>query len=119
MNPFNYYVAVLKKYVEFSGRASRAEYWYFVLINVVISFAISWILGNLAGQDTASLVSGLYSLAVLLPSLAVSARRMHDIGKSGWWLLIVLVPLIGPFWWLYLAVQPSGAKNAYGAAPKA
>jgi uncharacterized membrane protein YhaH (DUF805 family) len=74
------------KYADFSGRASRPEYWWFILFIILMSLAISLI---------SPLLSGLFSLATLLPSLAAAARRLHDTNRSGWWQLIVLVPLIG------------------------
>lgn len=107
----NHYVEVLKKYAVFSGRASRAEYWYFVLINFVISFLIGFIsrLVGLADSSGQSILSNIYSLAVLVPSIAVGVRRLHDVGKSGWFLLI-------PFYNLYLLIIAGTAgDNKYGA----
>src|SRR5438477_8362438 len=86
----NWYVKVLKEYTNFNGRAGRSEYWYFVLCNVIISF----VLGFLGGLIHTRLPANLYSLAVLLPSIAVGIRRMHDVGKSGWFLLIPIYNLI-------------------------
>lgn len=106
-------VSCFKKYVDFSGRARRSEFWYFSLFTALISF----ILGLIFGET--SIINGLFSLAILLPSLAVSWRRMHDIGKSGAWNLIILVPLVG---WIFLLVwdctnsQPSA--NRFGPCPK-
>ena len=117
----NYYTAVLQKYVDFSGRARRKEYWMFALMNFIITivlYGIDAIIGT--GSGGVGVLGGLYSLAVLLPTLAVGARRLHDIGKSGWWLLIALVPLIGGLYLLFLAVQDSNrGDNAYGPDPKA
>jgi len=118
---FNYYMEALRKYAVFSGRARRAEYWTFVLINAAVGIILS-IIGALAG-DSAALITGaissLYSLAVLLPSIAVGVRRLHDIGKSGWWLLIVLVPLIGWITLLIFALMNSQpGDNQYGPNPK-
>lgn len=107
----NHYVEVLKKYAVFSGRASRAEYWYFVLINFVVSFLIGFIsrLVGLADSSGQSILSNIYSLAVLVPSIAVGVRRLHDVGKSGWFLLI-------PFYNLYLLIIAGTAgDNKYGA----
>lgn len=105
----NYYLKVLQNYAIFSGRAGRSEYWYFVLINFVISIAIGFI-GGIIGT---SIVSNIFTLAVLVPSIAVGVRRMHDVGKSGWFLLI-------PIYNLILACT-DGVKgdNEYGADPKA
>ncbi|MCU0762682.1 MAG: DUF805 domain-containing protein [Hydrogenophaga sp.] len=98
------------QYARFAGRASRSEYWWWVLFVVLVSLALA-----LVGME---MVGAIFSLAVLLPSLAVGARRLHDIGKSGWWLLIYLVPLVGWLVLLYFAVQPSqSGSNEYGSAP--
>jgi uncharacterized membrane protein YhaH (DUF805 family) len=105
----NYYLAALRNYVGFSGRARRAEYWYFFLFNIIISF----VLGFVGGLLKTSLLGMAYSLAVLLPGIAVAIRRMHDVGKSGWFLLI-------PIYGLILALTPGDAgPNAFGADPKA
>ncbi|HEY8985897.1 MAG TPA: DUF805 domain-containing protein, partial [Streptomyces sp.] len=86
-----WYLDVLKKYAVFSGRARRQEYWMFALFNIVISIVLS-IIGSVLDLGILSII---YSLAVLLPSLGVSVRRLHDTGKSGWWILIALIPLAG------------------------
>jgi uncharacterized membrane protein YhaH (DUF805 family) len=112
----NWYLAVMKKYAVFAGRARRQEYWMFVLFNAIISVVIGAIEG-IAGSRGA--LGGIYSLAVLLPSLAVSVRRLHDINRSGWWLLISLVPLVGIIVLLVFAVQDSQeGENKYGPNPK-
>ena len=112
----NWYLEVLSKYAVFDGRARRKEYWMFVLFSIVISLVLAFIDG-LAG--TSSLIGGIYSLAVLIPSLAVSVRRLHDTDRSGWWLLIVLVPLIGAVVLLVFSVQDSTVgQNQYGMNPK-
>ena len=103
------------KYADFNGRASRPELWWWVLFVFLASAAAS-MLGQVA--------SGLFSLAVLLPNLAVTARRLHDIDRSGWWQLIVLIPLIGWILMIYWCVQPGREPNRFGppaatAAPAA
>ncbi|MDH6118418.1 DUF805 domain-containing protein [Kitasatospora sp. GAS204B] len=112
----NWYLAVLKNYVGFSGRARRQEYWMFVLINVVISIILE-IVDAAAGTN--GVISGLYTLAVLLPTLAVLFRRLHDTGRAGWWVLIGVIPLIGA---IVLIVFTAGAgqpeANQYGPNPK-
>ncbi|MBT4937406.1 DUF805 domain-containing protein [Candidatus Peregrinibacteria bacterium] len=106
----DYYLSVLKKYAEFSGRASRAEYWYFVLFNFIISVVIGYISGFL---------SIIYALGVFLPSLAVAARRLHDTNRSAWWLLIALVPLLGVIVLLvFMVLESDSGKNNYGDKPK-
>ncbi len=125
-----YYLDVIKNYVKFDGRARRKEYWMFVLFNVIFSFVASIIdsvaglnytsSGNSYGYASVGIISSLYSLAVLLPSIGVGIRRLHDIGKSGWWLLICLVPLAGPIWLLVLlATNGVVGENQYGSDPKA
>jgi len=112
----NWYLAVLKKYAEFGGRARRKEYWMFVLFNIIFAIAaivIDMILG------TYIVIYGLYMLAMLIPSLAVLVRRLHDIGKSGWWFFISLVPIIGGIWLLVLMLTDSQyGSNEYGENPK-
>jgi uncharacterized membrane protein YhaH (DUF805 family) len=112
----DWYVKVLKQYVDFGGRARRKEYWMFVLISFLIAIAIG-IVDAMIGWGVLGFV---YALAVLLPSIAVTVRRLHDTGRTGWWILIALVPFIG---WIILLVfmvldgQPG--DNAYGPNPKA
>jgi uncharacterized membrane protein YhaH (DUF805 family) len=97
------------KYVDFSGRASRSEYWWFVLAYIVVAVVAGFI---------HEYVYVLAVLAFLLPLLAAGARRLHDIGKSGWWLLVGLIPVIGGLVLLYFTVQPSEAgANDYGSPP--
>lgn len=108
--------SVFSKYATFSGRARRSEYWYFHLFTVLASVVLS-VLGMIS-QDTATIVRGIYSLAVLLPSLAVCVRRLHDVGKSGWNLLWILT-VVGAFYVLYLYCKDSQPDaNAYGPNPK-
>ena len=110
-----YFLYCLKHYVDFNGRAPRAEFWYFVLFNLLISIAVT-VVGRLVGFDQ---LGSLYSLLVLLPTLAVSVRRLQDIGKSGWFILVALIPLVGALFLIYLYVQDSQpGENQYGANPK-
>ncbi|RDG35052.1 DUF805 domain-containing protein [Streptomyces corynorhini] len=112
----NWYVDVLKNYAVFSGRARRKEYWMFFLANFVISIALS-VIGNVIGAE--NLISGIYALALLIPSLAVAVRRLHDTGRSGWWLLIALVPLVGFIVLIvFLAIEGEQGPNAHGPNPK-
>ncbi len=113
----NYYLSVLKKYAVFSGRSRRAEYWYFLLFNFIIAFILA-IISFVVG-DNFGILGLLYGLAVFLPGLGVSVRRLHDIGKSGWMLLVSLIPLIGTIWLLILMVTDSNpGDNKYGPNPK-
>lgn len=112
----NWYLGCWKKYAEFSGRARRQEFWMFVLFNFLASIAVGIVDGILG---TTGALGGLYSLAVLIPSLAVAARRLHDTDHSGWLQLIVLIPLIG---WIILLVFLCGdskpGENRFGPNPK-
>lgn len=113
----NYYLDVLKKYAVFSGRARRQEYWMYTLFNVGI-LVVLMILDAVLG--TAPWLYAIYALGTLLPSLAVTVRRLHDIGKSGWWVLINLVPLVGFIWLIVLlATAGNDQQNQYGPNPKA
>lgn len=95
----NWYLSCLKDhYADFNGRAKRTEFWMFILFNWIASIIIYFV-GGLLGI---SWLSSIYSLAVLVPTLAVGARRLHDTGRSGWWWLICLVPLIGFIWLIVL-----------------
>ena len=112
-----YFVDVLRnKYADFNGRARRSEYWYFVLFNFLIGTAVGVVTG-LIGIDWLSYI---YSVALLVPGIAVGVRRLHDIGKSGWWLLISFIPLIGGIWLIILmAKEGDHGNNAFGPDPKA
>jgi uncharacterized membrane protein YhaH (DUF805 family) len=112
-----WYLAVLKKYATFSGRARRTEYWSFALISLGVSIVLSIIEGQLGIPGVLALV---YGLAVLLPTLGVSVRRLHDTGRSGWWLLLALVPILGAIVLLVFAVLDGDTgTNEYGPSPKA
>jgi uncharacterized membrane protein YhaH (DUF805 family) len=111
----------LQKYVDFSGRARRSEFWFFVLFNVLVGIVagiIDGILGTRSGYGY-GVVQGLASLALLLPNLAVGARRLHDTGRSAWWLLIALIPVVGAIILIVFYVQDSQGDNQYGPSPKA
>jgi uncharacterized membrane protein YhaH (DUF805 family) len=112
-----WYLEVMKKYAVFSGRARRKEYWMFFLFNLIIAIAIGFVtgfLGGMLGMGTglSRTVSIIYSLAVFIPSIAVAIRRMHDLGRSGWWILFPLVNVV----FLFLDSQPG--ENEYGPNPK-
>ena len=116
MNPLDYFLSVVRtKYAEFNGRARRAEYWYFALVSLGISIALA-IVGRVIGT---TLLSSLYGLAVLVPGIAVGIRRLHDIDKSGWYLLVLLIPLAGFIWLLVLlCTEGTRGPNEYGPDPK-
>lgn len=113
----NWYIEVLKKYTVFDGRAHRTEYWMFVLFNVIITIVLG-LIDRLVGIS--GVLSGIYGLAVLIPGIAVGIRRLHDTNRSGWWLLISLVPVIGTIVLIVFMVQDSQPDtNQYGPNPKA
>lgn len=118
----NWYLHVLRNYANFNGRARRKEYWMFVLFNIIFGIA-AMVIDNLLGIAVEAIgygpIYGLYSLAVLIPGLAVAVRRLHDVGKSGWMLLVILIPIIGAIWILVLSVSDSQpGDNQYGSNPK-
>ncbi|GIU50507.1 hypothetical protein A9267_12930 [Shewanella sp. UCD-FRSSP16_17] len=118
----DWYIKVLKNYINFKDRARRKEYWFFVLFNVIAGILLG-IMDNITGtlnQETGyGLLSGIYSLAVFLPALGVSVRRLHDTDRSGWWILIALIPLIGALILLYFFVSDSQEEtNRFGPNPK-
>lgn len=112
-----------QNYANFSGRARRSEYWYFCLFNMLISFVLGG-LGRMAGEGffatVLTSIASLYSLATLIPGLAVAWRRLHDIGKSGGYWFFILIPLAGPIILLiWFAKAGDVGDNAYGPDPKA
>jgi uncharacterized membrane protein YhaH (DUF805 family) len=112
----HWYLSVLGKYAVFEGRARREEYWMFFLFNIIISFLVGFIDVLLGGEGV---IATLYLVGVLLPTLAVTVRRLHDTGRSGWWLLISLIPLIGGIVLLVFYVQDSEkGRNSFGPNPK-
>jgi len=117
-----WYLDVLKKYVVFSGRARRKEFWMFTLFSAIISIVLS-VIDRAIGTDSSTgtgLLGGIYSLLVLLPSLAVTVRRLHDTNRSGAWIFIGLLPIIG---WIVLLVftvqEGTPGENSHGPDPKA
>jgi uncharacterized membrane protein YhaH (DUF805 family) len=121
-----WYIKVLQQYADFEGRARRKEYWIFTLVNFLITMALQALTFMVAGMNPESTLGlflsgilGLYGLAVFIPSLAVGVRRLHDTGRSGWWLLISLVPVVGIIVLIVFLVQDSqNGTNQYGENPK-
>lgn len=123
-----YYIHVLKNYVNFSGRARRAEYWNYALINwligIVLMIPVLLLFADFPNIDlekinTYSLPYTIYALATFLPSLAVLVRRLHDVEKSGWYFLIALIPFVGPIILLFkLFKAGTVGMNQYGEDPK-
>src|ERR671914_1252218 len=94
----SWYLEALKNYSVFSGRSRRKEYWYFVLCNVIVSLVLSGLdalLGTFSFSANLGLLSGIYALAIIIPSLSVSVRRLHDIDRTGWWIMLAFVPVAG------------------------
>ncbi len=118
----NWYLAVLKKYAVFDGRAQRAEYWYFALFSIIISIVLVIVdgaTGSFNEETGFGLLSGIYTLAILIPTIAVGIRRLHDTNRSGWWILIGLIPIIGFIILIVLFVIDSDqGENQYGSNPK-
>ncbi len=118
----NWYLKCLKQYADFLGRARRKEYWMFVFFNICIALVLGFIdglCGWLSPKVGLGVLGGIYSLCVFIPGLAVSVRRLHDIGKSGWNYLFILIPLIGPILILiWFCKEGERKSNAWGLDPK-
>jgi uncharacterized membrane protein YhaH (DUF805 family) len=126
----NYFIDVIKsKYAQFSGRAPRREYWYFLLFSIIIGFVLG-IVDAVAGTMLTlgtdpmgqpilmGMLGMIFNLALLIPSIAIGIRRLHDTGKSGWWLLIGFIPILGALVLLFFFVTPSQeGDNDYGSYP--
>lgn len=120
LSPLGWFFYVFKQYAVFSGRAQRAQYWYFTLFSILAEIALE-ICDQALGtsNEHLSLFSSLFSLAVLLPSLGVTVRRLHDIGRSGWWVLILLIPILGALVLLvFMVLDSQPGDNRYGPNPK-
>ena len=118
----NWYLHVLKNYATFSGRARRKEYWMFFLFNVLISLGLGVldvVAGTYSVEYETGFFSGLYSLLVLIPSIAVGVRRLHDTNRSGWWILISLIPIIGVLvLFVFMCLDSQPGTNRFGVNPK-
>jgi len=115
----SWYIAVLRNYAGFSGRARRSEYWMFTLFNIIILMTLLFGI-SIVSPEIGGLAYMIYALGTFIPSLAVLIRRLHDINKSGWMCLISLIPFIGGIWLLILLVQDgTSGPNDYGEDPKA
>ncbi len=113
-----YFKLALSKYAQFTGRSRRSEYWYFFLVNMILSYGLQG-LAMATEMSIFGILAAVVGLALLIPGIAVAVRRLHDIGRSGWWLLIALVPLVGIFVLLYwLATDSQPGANEYGPNPK-
>lgn len=109
-----YFIDAFKKYADFSGRATRTQYWMFILIFTIIYIALAIIdfyLGTLV-------LAFVFNLVLFIPSISIAARRLHDMSRSGWWQLIIFLPIIGAIVLLVFLVQDSHGDNEFGANPK-
>jgi uncharacterized membrane protein YhaH (DUF805 family) len=112
----------LRQYVGFTGRARRSEYWWFALFGLIVSIVadlIDAMLGTMSDDTNVGVVGGIVGLALLLPSIAVAIRRLHDTSRTGWWILIGLIPIVGWIVLIVFYVQDSHPDNKYGPSPKA
>jgi uncharacterized membrane protein YhaH (DUF805 family) len=106
----DYFIGALKKYADFNGRASRKEFWMYILFYMVINIIFS-----VLGLDVISMIVG---LMLFVPSISIGARRLHDTGRSGWWQLVYLVPLIGLIVMIFFLAQDGHDENDYGVNPR-
>lgn len=120
-----WYIKVLKKYAVFEGRAQRKEYWMFTLVNIIIIVILGIIEGmfhggfNVMPNVDVNILAGIYNLAILIPSIAVAVRRLHDTDKSGWWMLLMFIPLIGMLLLLFFMIKDGQKEsNRFGPNPK-
>ncbi len=114
----SWYLAVLRKYAVFEGRARRKEYWMFTLFNIIFSLAL-YIIEFILGFDHWFWLSIIYALGMVIPELAVTVRRLHDTGHTGWWVFINLVPFVGAIILLvFMCTDSQSGNNQYGPNPK-
>lgn len=128
-SPIDFALMPLKKYADFNGRSQRSEYWWYVLFTSIVSavltvldifLGLAVVSDPITGQVVVGALSTIFSLAIFVPSLAVAIRRLHDIGKSGWWWLIILIPLAGVIVFLvFMCSDSQVGDNKYGPDPKA
>lgn len=117
----NWYIEGFKRYFDFVGRSRRKEYWYFSLISLLVSLILGFsdiFVGIYNEEYGVGLLGSIYGLAALIPSFSVTFRRLHDIGRSAWWILILLIPLIGWIIFIIFMAQDSKEENKYGISPK-
>jgi uncharacterized membrane protein YhaH (DUF805 family) len=119
----NWYLEALRKYAVFDGRARRMEYWMFVLINcliVVVLSVVDTVVGLFSLGNSVGALTGLYWLVVLVPSVAVTVRRLHDTDRSGWWALLALLPVLGTIvLFVFCVLDGTPGPNRFGENPKA
>lgn len=124
MSNISYYLLAFKKYAIFTGRSQRAEYWFFLLFNVIFTVILTLIdiaINNATSDfdENFGILSLIYLVIILVPSIAVSIRRLHDTDHSGWWISVYLIPILGPVIFVFFAIQDSDREeNQYGVNPK-
>lgn len=118
----NWYLIAIKKYFTISGRSHRTEYWYFFFFNIVFALVLGFIdikTGNYDLESGYALLSSVYCLVMFIPGVTIGVRRLHDTGRTGWWLLIALIPFVGCLILLYFSVSKGDVgTNKYGVDPK-
>lgn len=118
-----WYLKALKSYVDFTGRARRKEYWMFILFHLLIIAALGFsnaFVAETIGVQVGAILLAIYAIGTILPTLAVTVRRLHDTNRSGWWILIRFIPLVGDIILLiFLIFEGDAGDNAYGPDPKA
>jgi uncharacterized membrane protein YhaH (DUF805 family) len=117
-NAMHWYLHVLRNYAQFDGRSRRSEYWYFFLFNVIVAVVLGIADGVLRKILGFGMLGMLYGLAVLVPGIAVSIRRLHDTDRSGWWLLLAFVPIVDLVLIWFMAQDSNAGTNRYGQNPK-
>jgi uncharacterized membrane protein YhaH (DUF805 family) len=117
------FLTALKKYAMFSGRSARSEYWYFILFYFLILIGLAFVdvlMGMVSESTGLGVLTALFALAMFIPSLSVSIRRLHDTNHSGWWFLLAFIPIVGGIWLFVYMVQDSMVgDNQFGPNPKA
>jgi len=115
----NWYVEALQKYAQFSGRSRRMEYWMFTLFNVLIIIGLAFLMAMMDKAGTIPLLLlGMYCVGIIIPALSVAIRRLHDTGRSGWWILLGVVPFGGIVLLIFYLMPGESGDNAYGPDPK-
>jgi uncharacterized membrane protein YhaH (DUF805 family) len=115
--PIGYWIEAFRKFATFSGRARRAEYWSFTLMNIIIAIVL-FALGGLGDSSMGTILYGCYTLATIIPGIAVAVRRLHDSGRSGWYFLLAIIPIINLLLLYYMLVDSQPGSNEYGPNPK-
>ncbi|MDP6350032.1 MAG: DUF805 domain-containing protein [Chloroflexota bacterium] len=113
----DWYLGPIKKYAVFSGRASRAEFWLWVLSYWVVTLVLV-IVGEALATGLGQIVGILHALTILIPNIAVTVRRLHDTERSGWWILISLIPIVGNIaFFIFMVLRGTDGENLYGPSP--